>query len=154
MNKLRALFGKIVFWASWPALYLYLRGSLRTRVIIQVGDDVLMLRGWHDGNNWALPGGGVHKGEVPTASAVREVAEETGIAVNKLDLIDLGTDKYSQRGLSFNIQRYGLKLAQRPKTQKQHLEVIALSWLSLANISEEMVDQATWRHLQTWLEHR
>ncbi len=113
-----------------------------------------MLRGWHDGNNWSLPGGGVHKLEEPAVSAARETLEETGIVISSSNLINLGTDKFSQRGLSFNIQRYGLKLAERPKTQKQHLEVIALAWLPLASITEDQVDLATWRHLQAWKQQR
>ena len=36
-------------------------------------------RGFHTGQ-WALPGGGVDHGEHPTATVVREVAEETGLA--------------------------------------------------------------------------
>lgn len=154
MNYFRTLFGLLLFWASWPALFVYLRGSLRTRVIIQVGNDILMLRGWHDGNNWSLPGGGVHKSETSAVSAVREVLEETGIVLEESELIDLGTDVFSQRGLSFKIQRYGYRLSERPKTQKQHLEVIALAWLSLDDISEDMVDEATWRHLQAWKQQR
>ncbi len=46
------------------------------------GEEVLLARisaqGFHTGQ-WALPGGGVDHGEHPTATVVREVAEETGL---------------------------------------------------------------------------
>ena len=36
---------------------------------------------------WSLPKGGVEKGEKPEATAVREIAEETGLPINQLHLI-------------------------------------------------------------------
>jgi 8-oxo-dGTP pyrophosphatase MutT (NUDIX family) len=36
---------------------------------------------------WSLPKGGIEKGEKPEATALREIAEETGLPINQLRLI-------------------------------------------------------------------
>lgn len=41
------------------------------------------------GKQWTLPGGGMHHGEDPIATAVREVAEETGYTVELTGLIGI-----------------------------------------------------------------
>lgn len=150
MDKLRLIFGRLLFWASWPFLFFYLRGTLRTRVIIEHDGEILMIRGWHDGKIWALPGGGVHYGEKPENSAIREVAEEVGISLNRSQLVDLGVAEYRQFGITFSIQRYGCKLVVRPNTKKQHLEVISLAWFKLSDIKQHMVEASTWEQLKAW----
>ncbi len=154
MVFLRSLLGHFIFWVSWPFLHFYLGGTRRTRVLVEVGDSILMLRVWHDGNNWALPGGGVHKNENSANSAIRELFEETKISLKPENLIYLGEDSFSERGLKFSLARYGCKLAERPNISKQHLEAISLEWVKLTEITENMVDKATWRHLQSWKQHR
>ncbi len=57
------------------------------RVVVQdARGDVLLLRALDStdpavGTWWELPGGGIEAGETPALTAVRELAEETGIAV-------------------------------------------------------------------------
>lgn len=46
---------------------------------------------------WGLPGGGLHRGEVPLAAAVREVGEEVNLAVEPVDRPDLVVDTRSRR---------------------------------------------------------
>lgn len=154
MVFLHSLLGQIIFWVGWPFLYFYLGGTRRTRVLVEAGDSILMLRVWHDGNKWAFPGGGVHKNENPSDSAIRELFEETKVSLRPEDLIDLGEDSFKDRGIKLSLARYGCKLAERPNISKQHLEAISLEWVKLAEITENMVDKATWRHLQSWKQQR
>lgn len=154
MNALQVIFGRGIFWLSWPILRIILHGSLRTRIVIESDGEALLLRGWYDGNNWSLPGGGVHKNESTKQSAIREVAEETGIKLTEPQLVDLGRDTYDKAGLKFDIQRYGCRLKTKPHTQKQRSEIIALEWFSLTNLQKNMVGEDTWRHLGVWKEHR
>jgi len=53
-------------------------------------------RGHHSGA-WTLPGGGVDHGEPPRAAVVRELAEETGLAVVVGDLLDVHDSHFTGR---------------------------------------------------------
>lgn len=154
MQALRIILGKMLFWASWPALYIYLKDSTRSRVLLEHNGNILLLRGWYDGNKWSLPGGGLHAHESAKASAIRETYEEVGIKLEEGSLLDLGDDVYSSYKLHFKIKRFGYKLKFLPKTVKQHIEVISLTWLELDSITQNMVDDATWRHITAWKQHR
>lgn len=153
MSKLRNLAGKAVFWGLWPVAFLYVRGTTRTRVLIEANGQVLLIKGWHDSRKWALPGGGIHKSEDPVLSAIREVAEEVGIYLHSGQMVNLGQDYYKKNGLSFKLQRYGCKLELQPDTQKQHVEILALGWFPVNDITKDMVDGHTWRQLEAWKQH-
>ena len=56
------------------------------------GDTILMVRHVEPTRSyWTLPGGGVEAGETPADAAVREVREETGLAVKSVRLLWEGT---------------------------------------------------------------
>ncbi len=61
------------------------------RVVVRTPTQVLLLRDTDPGVPgmywWVTPGGGIDPGETPLDAAVRELAEETGLAVNASDLI-------------------------------------------------------------------
>ncbi len=42
---------------------------------------VLLIRHSYGSGNWLLPGGGIGRGEAPLAAGLRELAEETGLAL-------------------------------------------------------------------------
>ncbi len=66
------------------------RNSVRVAVVDDEGC-VLLLRAVLPYDEWwELPGGGIELGEALEEAALRELAEETGIRVNRLDR-DLGT---------------------------------------------------------------
>jgi len=48
------------------------------------GPEVALIKA--DGR-WSLPKGGIEKGEKPEATALREIAEETGLPINQLRLV-------------------------------------------------------------------
>ena len=55
----------LVFWLSWPVLWLYLRRGSRTCLLLVVDGEFLALRGWFGNGDFSMPGGGVHRGETP-----------------------------------------------------------------------------------------
>ncbi|MFM7349686.1 MAG: NUDIX hydrolase [Erythrobacter sp.] len=56
-----------------------------TVVITNLGGDVLLLRHSYGPAVWALPGGGLKAGEDPAAAARREIREELGIELARLE---------------------------------------------------------------------
>ncbi len=55
---------------------------MRAQVVLLDVDRVLMAAHAHGARcYWVLPGGGIEPGETPAEAAVREVAEETGLAI-------------------------------------------------------------------------
>jgi 8-oxo-dGTP pyrophosphatase MutT (NUDIX family) len=47
--------------------------------------------------HWDLPKGGIHVGETPRQAALRETAEETGLALAEEALVDLGCFAYTAK---------------------------------------------------------
>jgi len=60
-------------------------------VVVWRGDDVLLVKRGKPPRlgSWSLPGGAQHLGETAAEAALREVAEETSLAVDILGLIDV-----------------------------------------------------------------
>jgi 8-oxo-dGTP pyrophosphatase MutT (NUDIX family) len=81
---------------AWPA---FDRERTSVRVVLLDAGGRLLLFDTHDptmpetGRWWELPGGGMKPGEDPRATAVREVAEETGL---RLALGDVGEPHWTR----------------------------------------------------------
>lgn len=54
-------------------------GKIAQKGIIEFEGRVLITRDMHDGGVWELPGGRLHKNEVPQAGLSREIHEELGL---------------------------------------------------------------------------
>lgn len=116
------------------------------------GEEVLLTRisasGFHTGQ-WALPGGGVDHGEHPTATVVREVAEETGLTctVGRLltadDVLVRGTapsgrdEEFHSVGLVYEAT---LEHPDAPLSVESHGTTDAVQWWPLAEIESGALD--------------
>jgi 8-oxo-dGTP pyrophosphatase MutT (NUDIX family) len=56
-------------------------------IITNLGGDVLLLKHSYGPMAWSLPGGGLGKGEDPLAAARREVREELGVDLARIEAI-------------------------------------------------------------------
>lgn len=130
MKKKTKILGQILFWVGYPGIYLLLRNSHRTRVIIYADEKVLFVRNWLGENKFSLPGGGVKAGEASKQAAIREVMEETGINLsdNSLKLIAENI-LLKENGIKYFADCYSVELPQTVKTYSKHLEIIESVWL-------------------------
>ncbi|WP_228375093.1 NUDIX domain-containing protein [Demequina iriomotensis] len=107
----------------------------------------------HHGGTWGIPGGALHRGEVPLDGALREAAEEAGVprdavaptAVHVLDL---------------EVWRYSTVVATTSRAfdpVAADAESIALEWIALDAVAERPLHPgfaASWPMLRDALAHR
>lgn len=142
--------GKIAFWMSWPALWIYLRRGWRTRVLVVADNQLLMVKSWLGTSQWGLPGGGLHSKEEPVAGALRELHEETGLSLKPSQLKFLYKGTAHHHGLGF---RYWCYVAELPETlpiRRQQLEITNVAWRPIADLTEEALTGETWAALTAW----
>lgn len=82
----------------------FINRTIRSRVLIQSADSILLVKGWFSQGVWALPGGGVKKSESYSRGAKREVKEETGIDIDETELKFLGKFPHPGRDNYFKFQ--------------------------------------------------
>lgn len=125
-------FGVVLFWLVWPLLWVYFRlNSRRTRLLLVCGEEFLALKGWLGENEWSMPGGGLHKGEVPLVGLIREVREETGITLKPSQLKPAFSAIHRDRGLSFGYECYVCQIDQKPTVNRRKTEISEYAWLPL-----------------------
>lgn len=147
--------GIVAFWLTWPLSWLYLRRGSRTRVLVVVGNEVLVVKPWLGAGKWILPGGGVHWREDPLSGVLRELREETGVVLEPTHLQQLHQTTYTQYSFRFPYVCYVAVLAVKPPTRRQLLELTDLTWLSLdaltpAGCQQDVLAAVTaWRNRQS-----
>lgn len=154
MIKLWEWFGVVMFWLTWPLIYVYsLITPPRTRVILIYQDQVLVVKNWLGAGSWALPGGGTHRGETALTAAVREVAEELGISLNSPMVQELGQHVSRERGgLQSKYYLFVTELAQKPSVTLQRHEIMAYRWVTLDALehADERMSVTVTDALATW----
>lgn len=153
MKVLWVKLGQLTFWCAWPVLWIYLRISHRTRVIIQADGRVLVLKNWLGDGKWSLPGGGLHRGESSLDGVIRETREETGIELAPEQLTLLGTFEHRDKGFRFHYDLYGAELPSLPTTRVQRGEVLTIAWMSMAELTERNTNREVVKALQVWSAH-
>jgi len=97
MMKIYYFVVRLGYVLTWPLSGLFLHNSHRVRVLVVRGDKILLVKNSYGTKRWSLPGGGIERGESCMSAAVRELAEETKIDIEKSALTLLGTARVSGR---------------------------------------------------------
>lgn len=102
---------------------------------------------------WAPPGGKRDEGETPRQSAVREVAEETGLHLDAVDLVPVGYERITiAAGLERwpwdagdnHIAVFGVRLAERPPVVPHSDDIEEAQWVDPPTAVQRCADQPWW----------
>src|SRR5699024_6032812 len=130
-----------------------LRGSGAAVVLITdpAGWLVLVRSAGRDG--WAPPGGKRDPGEVPRDTAVREVAEETGLQLARSQLVPVGYERITitagqQRppwdAGDNHIAVFGTRIDSRPQVQPAAEDVVGAEWVDPVTVRDRCATQPWW----------
>jgi len=153
MNRLWILIGQSLGYGLWIPIWLAIRFTTRTRVLVIHGDEVLVLRGWLSTGAWGLPGGGQHRGEEPAQAAARELQEETGISVRHSDLKPLGQFRQT-KGHAHKFSGFVLAVKAKPRVQLQKSEITGFTWVRPADLNKMRTEQHVGLLLDAWQKQR
>lgn len=130
MKTIWKFIGVAAFWVGWPVLWLALRPTTRTRVIIlNAKGEILFVKGWVGSGKWILPGGGVHSGEDPVLGAIREVNEEVGLQLMPDQFKQFDEGLANEHGIRFRYIAYQVSLSDSPDLRRQKREITDAGWL-------------------------
>lgn len=152
MNLLWRFLGRVIWWLLWPAFWVYLSHSQRTRLLlVDKSGKVLVVKGWlASSDKWSLPGGGLHKSENPTDGLLREVREEVGLTLQPNQLRHLVSARIKNEGFSFDVHAYFAAVTDQPPLQLQRFEIIDAQWISSRDLSERNAEPDVLLAMQSW----
>jgi len=129
------LLGVLLYWLTWPLIVVYAAMSApRTRVLLIHGDQVLAVKNWLGNGGWALPGGGLHRGEESLTAALRELHEELGITLEPEAVTNLGRHVSVSGLLRNKYFLFAARLPNVPTLVLQKFEIMEASWLPITEI--------------------
>ncbi|HUD05364.1 MAG TPA: NUDIX hydrolase [Candidatus Saccharimonadales bacterium] len=152
MRRSQLGLGVVAYWMVRPLLFLYLNESHRTRVIVVHDQKIAVVRAWLGDGKWSLPGGGIHKGELPEVSAARELKEETKLNLSPGDLKFLSVEKITSHGITTSIH-YFFYISPTLETLKAgRPEITSADWLNIEKLDNKVAGIDVLTGLRTWKE--
>ncbi|MES2971079.1 MAG: NUDIX hydrolase [Patescibacteria group bacterium] len=143
MKSLWQKLGTAAFWASWPLLWIYLRVTKRTRLLLVCGDEFLAVRGWLSSGKWGLPGGGLRWKEDPHVGTLRELHEETNVVLTAKQLRFMFEKRYKEYGLPIDCYCFFAEIKKKPSIKPRLFEITDVHWLPLKNKESFTKDAAS-----------
>lgn len=120
-----------------------------TVIVTNLAGDVLLLRHSYGPETWALPGGGMSRGEAPEQAARREMREELGL---ELDLLEpLGTLEEELSGSPHTAHIFTAISDARPKPDGR--EVIEAKFFPTHSLPEPL-SGLTRARIAAWKDYR
>lgn len=114
-------------------------------IISNSGGEILLLRHSYGPRVWAFPGGGIGRGEEPADAAIREVAEELGIALDAVQAVATVQEQVSGSPQTAHIFAATSDAIPRPDRR----EIIEARHFALDALPEP-IGRITAARLQTW----
>lgn len=152
MRRLLERIGVITFFAAWPLFFVYLRRSERTRIILHDEGRILVMRNWVSDGSWQLPGGGLHAREPIVSGALRELREETGIALEQRQLRFVAQREYRKYGHRFRFHIFVGQGFDATMLHAQAHEVARLEWVDYHLLTPQNASPDTLLAIEAWLE--
>lgn len=143
MKRLWVLTGRVLYVLVWPGLYFYLRGTRRTRIIVNCGEDILFVKDWLGDGTWKLPGGGIRKGENLALAALRELREETGIVASTAQLGLAQELQVKGHGIPAHFYWYSLELDKKPAIRAGDIEIVDIAWMNQTDRQKQKLSKNT-----------
>ncbi|MDO4781047.1 MAG: NUDIX hydrolase [Candidatus Saccharibacteria bacterium] len=126
--------GVVIGWLATPLFVMFARKDRVRVMVVRKNGDVLLVRPYIGRQNWALPGGGVKRGESYEQAAVREVHEEVDIAIDP-ELRYLGRVLSHESFYPFPVRVYrAMAMNERIRCNG---EIIEAQWLPVRELSGE-----------------
>jgi 8-oxo-dGTP pyrophosphatase MutT (NUDIX family) len=150
MKYLLQKLGILTWWCLWPVLWVYFRNSHRTRVLLVDENKVLVTKGWLSNGRWALPGGGLHKGENPAVGAARELLEETGLALEPEALRFHSMNEFRDEGLHFRYSLFIVPTIVPVPLKAQLREIAEIAWVDYSELNSSNSNNDVMHAVQAW----
>lgn len=149
--KLPKPLGRILFWITWPGIWLVVQlAPPRTRVIIINKGKLLLTQAWLGDGSWVLPGGGLHRGEDAKQGAVREVQEETGLTLDPAQLHLQGKFSTRSTGIPVRLIIFWAEIDESALVLRTSAELAEAGWYSQNQIARMRLSQPTQQILATF----
>lgn len=152
------LLGLVAYWLLLPLICIYTASTKpRARVLLIHDNHALVVKNWLGAGGWALPGGGVEKGEAPADAAIREVQEELGFAIEPGALKPFGEHVAVEKGgLKSKYYLFCVELLKKPELAVKTDEIVDYAWVPLADLvsASEGVGSTVKQSVTAWLEGR
>jgi 8-oxo-dGTP pyrophosphatase MutT (NUDIX family) len=142
--------GITVFWVTWPLSYISLRGSMRTRLLVVSGNDIIVTKRWMGEGKWSLPGGGLHKQEDSLDGVLRELYEETKLHVNSA-LLRRNSDRiYRYHGFRFNYVLFTCTVKHKSRLIHAVVELADARWINHQELTTKNALPDVLDAVQSW----
>jgi len=120
------------------------RPHVRAAVVAVVRGDRWLVQRRPDGGLlaglWAFPGGKVERGETPAAAARRELREETGLVVGRLDRVGIVRHGYSHFSVELHVFRTESRERRRERPGRRWATLAEIAGLPLPRATEKIVE--------------
>lgn len=140
--------GRTLHVALWPLLWIYLRRSARTRVLVKNAGQILLVKSWLSDGTWGLPGGGLQSKEAAVHGACRELHEETGLRCDPELMKLMASEWRERRGLKFYCHYFAVELSGQKVLRPQPIEILEAKWVKIKELDGMPVKPEVWRALE------